>query len=220
MGESGVPCYSWQGERLGCHSQSAGQGWGQLFCVFQLEVFCLAMPPLPSSVGLRESRLCWGSVSVSTVISGWQASFDSESGIYEMKTNLRELTTALFLASPARLPFLHLEWDGHRKDFRQESQSPSAKVGLGASLTSWGPGSAVNILSHCGVEGRPGILHPQDSLPLHPATILLLRTASCVGDWTHTTHSGLSSVPLPKRLLSKTSFPVSGATLLPGSFSA
>lgn len=108
MGESGVPCYSWQGERLGCHSQSAGQGWGQLFCVFQLEVFCLAMPPLPSSVGLRESRLCWGSVSVSTVISGWQASFDSESGIYEMKTNLRELTTVSFLASPARLPFLHL----------------------------------------------------------------------------------------------------------------
>ena len=95
-----------------------------------------------------------------------------------------------------------------------------AKVGLGDSLTSWGPGSAVNILSHCGVEGRPVILHPQDSLPLHPATILLLRTASCVGDWTHTTHSGLSSVPLPKRLLSKTSFPVSGATLLPGSFSA
>lgn len=52
------PCYSWQEERLGCHSQSAGQGWGELFCVFQLEVFCLAMPPLPSSVGLRESRFC------------------------------------------------------------------------------------------------------------------------------------------------------------------
>lgn len=66
------------------------------------------MPPLPSSLGMRESRLCWGSVSVSSVIAGWQASFDSESGIYEMKTNLRELTTVSFLASPARLPFFHL----------------------------------------------------------------------------------------------------------------
>ena len=96
--------------------------------------------------------------------------------------------------------------------------------GQGSCRLGWaeerGPGSAVNILSHCGVEGRPGILHPQDSLPLHPAAILLLHTASCVGDWTHTTHSRLSSVPLPKGLLSKASFPDSGAMLLPGSFSA
>ena len=39
----------------------------------------------------------------------WVAGFfDSESGIYKMNTNLRELTTASFLVSPARLPFLHL----------------------------------------------------------------------------------------------------------------
>ena len=106
-GESGAPCYSWQGESLGCHSQSAGQGWGELFC-FPAGSFlpCYASPSLLR--GFERKQALLGSVSVSSVISGWQASFDSESGIYEMKTNLRELTTVSFLASPARLPFLHL----------------------------------------------------------------------------------------------------------------
>lgn len=74
-GESAVPCYSWQGERLGCpFTVFAGLGWGELFRVFWLEVFCLAVPPLPSCLGCRESRLCWGSVSIPSVISGCQAS--------------------------------------------------------------------------------------------------------------------------------------------------
>lgn len=70
--------------------------------------FSACYASLPSSLGMRESRLCWGSMSDSSVIAGWQASFDSESEVYEMKTNLRELTTVSFLASPARLPFFHL----------------------------------------------------------------------------------------------------------------
>ena len=74
-GESAAPCYSWQGERLRCpFTVFAGLGWGELFRVFCLEVFCLAGPPRPPSLGWRESRLCWGSVSVPRVISGWQAS--------------------------------------------------------------------------------------------------------------------------------------------------
>jgi len=109
-------------------------------------------------------------------------------------------------------PVAELIWVDMGRASCRNLRAPLAKVGLEAFLTSWGPVSAVNIPLCCGTEGLPGILRPQDTLPLHlgeDQRPLSFCSRPCVGHQTYTIHAGLTPITSPKGLLSNHAFPVS-----------